>query len=152
MRFEQSRTILKKLAPEYHRSVSQYFQQMAEGTVSPRVQLMLDYLIDHELHRALALKEFCEEASPQALDHWHKGLEIAFPIAEAGTINDKASTDLDHLLCAAITYKTDLINYFEHLLEKCTDNKTSKLFLSLKNQEEKAMKRLIRHAQGLADL
>ncbi len=152
MRFEQSRTILKRLAPDYHRTVSHYFQEMAEGEISPRVRLMLDYLVDHEEHRALALKEFCEEAPTQALDYWHKGIEISFPQAAASTITDTARTDLDHLLCAAITYKKNLLDYFEHLVEKCTDKKTAKLFLALKNQEDKAMRRMIRHAQGLADL
>jgi len=152
MRFEQTGTILKKRAPEYHRAVSRFYQNMLDGEVSPRVRLMLDYLIDHEQHRALALKEFCEEASPQALDYWHKGLEIEFPAAAPDILSENARTDLDQLLCAAITYKTTLFHYFDHLLEKCHDKKTASLFLALKNQEEKAMKRMIRHAQGLADL
>ena len=152
MRFEQTGTILKKLAPDYHRAVSELYQNMADGEVSPRVRLMLDYLIDHEQHRALALKEFCDETTPQTLEHWHKGLEVEFPHACPGILGENARTDLDQLLCAAITYKTTLLNYFEHLLEKSNDKKTASLFLALKNQEEKAMKRMIRHAQGLADL
>ena len=64
MRFEQTGTILKKRAPDYHRAVSQLYRDMLDEDVSPRVRLMLDYLIDHEQNRALALKEFCEEASP----------------------------------------------------------------------------------------
>ena len=152
MRFEQAGNILRKLAPDYHRAVSHNFEKMADGEVSPRVRLMLDYLIDHEQHRALALKEFCEEASPHALDYWIKGLECNFPEVRADLLTDAARKDLDHLLCAAISYKTDLINYFTYLLEHCTDKKTFTIFQTLKNQEEKAMKRMIRHAQGLADL
>jgi len=152
MRFEQAGNILRKLAPDYHRAVSRHFQIMADGDVSPRVRLMLDYLIDHELHRALALKEFCEEAPPRAFDHWIKGLDSHFPEARASLLTDAARKDLDHLLCAAIGYKTELINYFACLVEHCTDQKIRSLFETLKNQEEKAMKRMIRHAQGLADL
>jgi rubrerythrin len=152
MRFEQTRNILRKLAPDYHRAVSRYYQQLADGEVSPRVRLMLDYLIDHEQHRALALKEFCEEAAPQTLDHWLKGLEINFPEARATLLTEAARTDLDQLLGAAIGYKNNLISYFTHLLDHCSDKKTLELFQTLKNQEEKAMKRMIRHAQGLADL
>jgi hypothetical protein len=152
MRFEQTRTILKKLAPDYHRAVSQLYLALTEEDVSPRVRLMLDYLIDHEQHRALALKEFCEGAAPQSLDYWIKGLEFEFPNADIEILGEKAKTDLDHLLCAAITYKTNLLNHFDHLIEKCDDKETSKLFVALKNQEDKAMKRMIRHAQGLADL
>ena len=58
MRYEQLHNILHHLAPAYHRKVSDYYQALADGDVSPRVQLMLDYLIDHEQHRALALAEF----------------------------------------------------------------------------------------------
>jgi len=152
MRFEQTRTLLWRLVPDYHRAVSHHYQKMAEAGVSPRVQLMLDYLIDHELHRALALKEFCEEASAQTLDQWIKGLEIHFPEARADLLTETAHTDLDHLLCAAVHFKTELINYFDHLLDHCRDKKTVNLFQTLRNQEEKAMKRMIRHAQGLADL
>lgn len=152
MRFEQTRTILRKLAPDYHRAVSRYYQIMADGEVTPRVRLMLDYLIDHEQHRALALKEFCEDAPPQALDYWLKGLEVNFPEARADLLGEAARRDLDQLLGAAIGYKNNLLSYFAHLLEHCSDKKTFELFQTLKNQEEKALKRMIRHAQGLADL
>jgi len=152
MRFEQTRTILQHLAPNYHRKVSDYYQAMADGEVSPRVRLMLDYLIDHELHRALALGEFCKGASPHVLDHWFKGVEINFPEAYEEVLETAARTDLDQLVKAAVGYKKTLITYFGHLLEHCTDRESINLFQSLKTQEEKAMKRMIRHSQGLADL
>ena len=152
MRYEQTRNILQHLAPNYHRKVSGYFQDLAEKGASPRVRLMLDYLIDHEQHRALALGEFCQEASRQVLDHWFKGLEIEFPEARTETITEDAGTDLDQLVRAAISYKQALILYFSHLLEHASGKETIHLFQTLKTQEEKAMKRMIRHAQGLADL
>ncbi len=152
MRYEQTRTILQHLAPDYHRTVSRYYQELAEGDVSPRVRLMLDFLIDHEQHRALALGEFCRDASPHVLDHWFKGVEISFPQAEADVIVEAARTDLEQLLKSAIIYKSNLIRYFAHLLERSSGQETLHLFQTLKTQEEKAMKRMIRHAQGLADL
>jgi hypothetical protein len=152
MRFEQTRTILQQLAPNYHRQVGGYFQSLAETEVSPRVRLMLDYLIDHEDHRALALAEFCHDAPHQVLEHWIKGLEINFPEPRPELIEPGAASDLDLLIKAAVGYKLILINYFSHLLEHCSDLEVANLFLKLKLQEEKAMKRLIRHAQGLADL
>ena len=152
MRFEQTRTILQQLAPAYHRAVSGYFQALADGEVSPRVRLMLDYLIDHEEHRALALGEFCHGAPQKVLEHWLKGVEISFPPAKAEVLESAAATDLDYLIKAAVQYKQTLIDYFAHLLEHCSDKQASNLFQKLKLQEEKAMKRMIRHAQGLADL
>jgi hypothetical protein len=152
MRFEQTRTILQRLAPGYHRTVSGYYQSMAEGDVSPRVRLMLDYLIDHELHRALALGEFCHDASPHLLDHWFKGVEINLPEPDPHILTDAARTDLDQLIKAAVSYKNRLIGYFAYLLDHCSEKETVLLFHTLKTQEEKAMKRMIRHAQGLADL
>ncbi len=152
MRFEQTRTILQQLAPAYHRQVSGFFQQLAEGEVSPRVRLMLDYLIDHEEHRALALGEFCHGAPHTVLDHWLKGLEVNFPPVPAGLLDESARTDLDRLIKAAVGYKQVLIDYFRYAAEHCSDKQTSYLFEKLNLQEEKAMKRMIRHAQGLADL
>lgn len=153
MRFEQTRNILQQLAPAYHRQVSAYFQALADdGDVSPRVRLMLDYLIDHEEHRALALGEFCHGAPHKVLEHWLKGVEISFPEAKPEVLTAAAATDLDYLIKAAVSYKQPLIDYFSHLLEHCSDKQTSNLFEKLKLQEEKAMKRMIRHAQGLADL
>ncbi|WP_432823798.1 aminoglycoside phosphotransferase [Trichloromonas sp.] len=152
MRFEQTRTILHHLAPEYHRTVSRYFQALADGEIEPRARLMLDYLIDHEEHRALALGEFCREASPHVLDHWFKGLESNFPEAREDLLDEAAKSDLDQLVKAAVGYKRTLIDYFADLIEHCTNAETLNLFRSLKDQEEKAMKRMIRHAQGLADL
>ena len=152
MRFEQVRAILQHLVPDYHRKVSDYYQAMADGEVSPRVRLMLDYLIDHELHRALALGEYCKDTSHHVLEHWFKGVEIAFPQARHDILGDAARTDLDQLVKSAVTYKTNLTSYFGHLLEHCTEKETFNLFQTLKSQEEKAMKRMIRHSQGLADL
>ena len=152
MRYEQTREILQHLVPNYHRTVSHHYQKLAEGDVSPRVRLMLDYLIDHEQHRALALGEFCRDASPHVLEHWFKGVEVNFPEARADLLADAARTDLDELVKAAVTYKRILIGYFAHLLDHCRNTETQYLFLTLKTQEEKAMKRMIRHAQGLADL
>lgn len=152
MRFEQTRTILQHLAPDYHRTVSDYYLVLAEGDVSPRVQLMLDYLIDHEQHRALALGEYCRDASPHVLDHWFKGVEINFPEARQEILGEAARTDLDQLVKSAVGYKNNLISYFDHLISHCTGEETCYLFQTLKAQEEKAMKRMIRHSQGLADL
>lgn len=152
MRFEQTRTILHHLAPDYHRAVSDYYQELADGDVSPRVRLMLDYLIDHEQHRALALGEYCRSAPPHVLDHWFKGIEFNFPEAQRQTLGDAARTDLDQLIKAAVSYKQTMINYFAYLLDHCSGEETCNLFQTLKLQEEKAMKRMIRHAQGLADL
>ncbi|NOR49883.1 MAG: aminoglycoside phosphotransferase [Desulfuromonadales bacterium] len=152
MRFEQTRAILQNLVPNYHRTVSDHYQTMLDGDVSPRVQLMLDYLIDHEQHRALALGEYCRDAKPHVLDYWFKGLEINFPEARKDVLGDAARTDLDQLIKSEVSYKNSLLDYFAHLLDHCTSKETTDLFQTLKNQEEKAMKRMIRHSQGLADL
>jgi rubrerythrin len=152
MRFEQVRAILQNLVPEYHRKVSGYYLEMADEELSPRVRLMLDYLIDHEQHRALALGEYCKDTSHHILEHWFNGLEINFPSPSQDILNESAKTDLDQLIKSAVTYKKNLTSYFGHLLDHCTEEEVSDLFQTLKKQEEKAMKRLIRHAQGLADL
>jgi hypothetical protein len=152
MRYEQTRNILQNLAPAYHRKVSDFYRELAEGEVSPRVRLMLDYLIDHEEHRALALGEFCHGTPHKVLDHWLTGLEVNFPQAQADVLCESAGRDLDLLIKAAVCYKRTLVDYFSYAHEHCTDKQTGHLFQTLKLQEEKAMKRMIRHAQGLADL
>ena len=113
---------------------------------------MLDYLIDHEQHRALALGEYCRDASPHVLDYWFKGMEINFPEAQQDILTEDSRTDLDQLIKSAVSYKNTLISYFAYLLDHCTSEETTYLFRTLKTQEEKAMKRMIRHSQGLADL
>lgn len=152
MRYEQVRTILQQLAPAYHRRVSGYYQLLAEGTVSPRVRMMLDYLIDYEHQRAQALGEFCHAAPHKVLERWLKGLEIDFPVAAAEILVPGAATDLDQLVKAAVGYSTILITFFAYAGEHSSDHQTRHLFQTLTTQEEKAMKRMVRHAQGLADL
>ena len=152
MRFEQTKTILQNLVPNYHRTVSQIYQDMADGEVSPRVRMMLDYLIGHEKNRALALGEFCQDASQHIMEHWFKGVEINFPVAKADILEDAARTDLDQLIKSAVSYNNTLIDYYAYLVDHSSVKETINLFQTLKTQEEKAMKRMIRHAQGLADL
>jgi hypothetical protein len=151
MRFEQVRTVLQKLAPDYHRQVSAIYRDMAEADVPPRIRLMLDYLVDHEQSRALALGEFCEDAPQYLLDQWLKGVQVHFPRVDA-TLVEQDAMDLDQIVRSAAIYKKILIDYLGHLLEHCEDLKVTNLLQTLKDQEEKAMKRMIRHAQGLADL
>lgn len=152
MRFEQTRDILQHQVAEYHRGVSQRYQELAEREVSPRNRLMLEYLIDHELRLALAIHDFMAEAPAPALDYWFKRIEIPFPVPDAGLLADACRTDLDRLVGAAIRYKTALIDFYGHLVQQCDAPETAHLFQTLKTQEEKGMKRFIRHAQGLADL
>lgn len=152
MRFEQVRTLLQKQAPDYHRQVSHLYQEMAEEKVSPRIRLMLDYLVDHEQSRALALGEFCEDAPQQLLDQWLKGVQIHFPQVDRTFIESDCASNLDQLVKSAVLYKKKLIDYFSHVLLHCEDRKVKNLLQTLNDQEEKAMKRMIRHAQGLADL
>lgn len=152
MRYEQVRTVLQHLAPAYHRQVGSYYQKFAEGEVSPRVRMMLNYLIDHELERARALGEFCHAAPHKVLDHWLKGLETNFPEADPAILGLNAATDLDQLVKAAVGFAVILINYFAYACEHSSDPSTRHLFQTLKTQEERAMRRMVRHAQGLADL
>ncbi len=152
MRFEQTRTILQKLAPGYHLKVRDYFQQFGEGEISPRVRMMLDYLIEHEELRAQALADFCAAAPQKLLELWLKGLEVEFPQLVDNMLDDGCRYDLNELIRVAVTYKQALIDYYQYAVEHSADAKTSAMFEQLKNQEDQALKRLIRHAQGLADL
>lgn len=152
MRFEQARAILQQLVAPYHRTVSQLYQDFSGQEISPRNRLMLDYLIDHELRLALAIHDFMETATPGALDYWFKRIEIPFPAATPEVLTAACRTDLDQLVGAAIHYKRALITFYGHLLLNCNDAAAAHLFQTLKDQEEKGMKRFIRHAQGLADL
>ncbi|MDD2855116.1 MAG: aminoglycoside phosphotransferase, partial [Desulfuromonadaceae bacterium] len=109
-------------------------------------------LIDHEMRMALAIHDFMESAPVTAVDYWFKRIEIPFPEPNPDTLTDCCLVDLDMLVGAAIRFKTSIINFYEHLLLNCDSDETRHLFETLKAQEEKGMKRFIRHAQGLADL
>lgn len=152
MRFAQTRDILQQQVAPYHRCVSQLYHDFAGQDLSPRNRLMLDYLIDHELRLALAIHDFVEAAHPGALDYWFKRIELPFPVPTAEILGDACCADLDQLVGAAISYKSALITFFTHLLQNCDDPAAAHLFQTLRDQEEKGMKRFIRQAQGLADL
>lgn len=152
MRFEQTRDILHHQVEPYHRSVSRLYQDFGELDIAPRNRLMLDYLIDHELRLALAIHDFMVSSPEDVIDYWFKRIEIQFPTPVAETLTDDCRCDLDKLVGAAIGYKKSLLDFFDHLLSNCDAAAPRNLFLALKGQEEKSMKRLIRHAQGLADL
>ena len=152
MRFIQTHNILQHQVAEYHRGVSRLYQEFADGEISPRNRLMLEYLIDHELRLALAIHDFMAEAAESALDYWFKRIDMPFPVPDAAVLADACRTDLDRLVGAAIHYKTALIDFYGHLVQQCEAAETAHLFRKLKEQEEKGMKRFIRHAQGLADL
>lgn len=152
MRFEQTRDILRLQVADYHNSVSRLYQDFSAQQLTPRNRLMVEYLIEHEARLALAIHEFMVDAPHGALDYWFKNIERPFPVPDAATLSDNCCADLDRLVGAAIHYKTDLISFYDHLLQQCDAAEVVNLFQLLRGQEEKAMKRFIRHAQGLADL
>jgi len=152
MRFEQTRDILQHLVEPYHRTVSRLYQEFGQEDISPRNRLLLDYLIEHELRLALAIHDFMESAPENVVDYWFKRIEIPFPTPDASPLTDACRNDLDGLVGAAIRFKTPLLDFYEHLLATCDSVEARQLFAALRAQEEKSMKRLIRHAQGLADL
>lgn len=152
MRFEQTRDILHHQVEPYHRCISGLYQNFGREEITPRNRLLLDYLVDHELRLALAIHDFMTEAPEATLDYWFKRIEIPFPTPRAETLTDACRCDLDSLVGAAISFKLALLSFYEHLLANCDAAEPRYLFTTLRTQEEKSMKRLIRHAQGLADL
>ena len=152
MRFEQTRDILQHQVAEYHRAVSRLYQDFAEQGAAPRNRLMLDFLVDHELRLALAIDDFMAEAPHSTLEYWFKRIDIPFPVPGEETLTAACRTDLDQLVGAAIHYKSALISFYDHLVQQCDAPETADLFQTLRTQEQKGMKRFIRHAQGLEDL
>jgi len=152
MRFEQTRDILQHQVAPYHSTVSHLYENFAEQEMTPRNRLMLDYLIEHERHLALAIHDFIAEAADNTLDYWFKRIEIPFPVPDGNILTDACRTDLDQLVGAAIQYKKSLIDFYDHLVQQCDESETADLFQTLKIQEEKGMKRFIRQSQGLEDL
>jgi len=152
MRFDQTRDILQHQVADYHRSLSRLYRDCALLNASPRNRLMLDYLSDHEARLAQAIDEFMAEAPHEALDYWFKRIEQPFPVADPALLDKACLTDLDRLIGAAAHFKSNLIAFYDHLLLQCDSEATATLFQTLRDQEDKALKRFIRHAQGLADL
>ncbi|NTV49811.1 MAG: aminoglycoside phosphotransferase [Geobacteraceae bacterium] len=152
MRFEQTRDILQHQVIEYHHKVGQIYEEFAAEELGARNRLMLDYLIDHERRLALAIHDFMADTTAKALDYWFKRIEIPFPVPDGNILTDACRTDLDQLVGAAIQYKKSLIAFYDHLVQQCDESETTNLFQTLKNQEEKGMKRFIRQSQGLEDL
>lgn len=152
MRFEQTREILNHQVAEYHRTVSRLYEEFGQGNISPRNRLLLDYLVEHELRLALAIHDFMESAPETFVDYWFKRIEIPFPVPAVETLTDSCRSDLDQLVGVAISFKKALLGFYDHLLAHCDAVEARQLFTSIRTQEEKSMKRLIRHAQGLADL
>lgn len=152
MRFEQTRDILRHQVVDYHTRLGQLYQDFGIKELGIRNRLMLDYLIDHEQKLSQAILDFMAEAPAKALEYWFKRIEIPFPTPDASILTEACRNDLDQLVGAAIRYKQSLIDFYAHLVQQCDATETANLFLTLKNQEEKGMKRFIRQAQGLEDL
>lgn len=152
MRFDQTRDILQHQVAPYHSAVSRLYEDFLEKEVAPRNRLMLEYLIEHEVRLALAIHTFIAEAPAKDLDYFFKRIAIPFPVPEEAKLTDSCRTELDQLVGAAIGYKKALINFYDHLVQQCESAETADLFQNLKAQEEKGMKRFIRHSQGLEDL
>ncbi|TVS13785.1 MAG: hypothetical protein EA424_20980 [Planctomycetaceae bacterium] len=149
---EQTRDILEH-ARQFHRQVSEFYNQLRCQAEKERIKMLLDYMIRHENNMVKALEDFERSAPKHLLGACYKvGLQFR-PCCEVVRELD-ISTDMsvDEVIQIGLEFNDCLIAVYKDRAENAPDERVRGVFQNLVALAQKEQRLLSRDAQRLLDL
>ena len=148
--FKQARDVLHH-CQTFHRKVGGYYLTLRGNVVSPRVQLFLDYLVDHENKVADALVDYEESAPSRVMNTWFQTITVtdSLPIFDRVQLNPEMS--LNDVLDIGLHFDTVLLDCYRVVRDSVEYAEVRDVFQNLFEFEEQEIQTLVRVAQSTAD-
>ena len=149
--FEQTKEVLHH-CQRFHRKVGAYYSQLKDHSNSARVQLFLDYLVDHEEKVATALERYEETAPPRVLNTWLQTVTVteSLPIFDRIEIDEDMS--VDEILDIGLHFDNVLRECYRVVRDNAEFGDVREAFQNLLEFEEQEKQTLVRVAQSTADV
>ena len=148
--FEQTKDVLVH-CQNFHRRVGVYYAMLRANVLSPRVQLLLDYLIVHEEKLAHDLDAYQKTAPARILNTWLQTITVTDKL----TLLDREEVDpkmtLDDVLALGLYFDTVLLECYRVVRDSVEFEDVRTAFQNLLEMEEQEKHSLVRIAQSTAD-
>ncbi|GAB4300149.1 MAG: hypothetical protein Fur0034_12530 [Desulfuromonadia bacterium] len=152
MRFITVRGLLTDHISPYHRRLTETFRRYLSGELPPRVRLLVEYLVEYEEKRVDAIRSFIQELSgDETIERWTPYPDTPLVLDES-SFDRETFADFDRLAGLLLVCRSRLVEFLDACASAATDPLVRRIFLSLRLQEERGMKRFARQIQGLSDL
>ena len=148
--FEQAKDVLHH-CQSFHRKVGGYYTTLRDNVNSPRVQLLLDYLVDHEHKIADALEKYEETASRNVLNTWLQTITVTERLPLFDRVECDPDMTLDDVLDIGLHFDTVLMNCYRVVRDSVEYQEVRDVFQNLMEFEEQERNSLVRVAQSTAD-
>ncbi len=151
MPYGQAKEILD-YAREYHRRVSDFYQQLSDKTDSARVKMLLDYLVRHKAHLDKALGEFEDEIKSKALEAWYQYSQDQCLFAPLDATQYSASMTVEEVLALGVTIDSCLLASYKGMVDTATTSEVRAIFENLLQMEEQQKHKLARIALEINEM
>ncbi len=148
MPYGQAKEILD-YAREYHRRVSEFYQQLKDKSESARVKMLLDYLVRHKAHLDKALSDFEDETKSRALDAWFQYSQDKCIFAPLDAAQYSADMTVEEVLALGVTLDSCLLASYQGMADTANTPECREIFENLLLMEEQEKHKLARIALEL---
>lgn len=149
---EQTRDILEH-ARQFHRQVSEFYDQLRSQAEKERLKMLLDYMIRHENNMVKALEDFERSAPKHLLGACFKvGLKFRPCCDVVRELNISSDMSVDEVIEMGLEFNDCLIEVYADRAENAPDERVRGVFQNLIGLAQKEKRLLSRDAQRLLDL
>ena len=151
MKFEQIKDIIDH-AKSFHQLIGEYYQSLKEKSENPRLEILLDYLIEHERNLQDRLTEYGMNAPKKVMKTWFQ-----FATCDERFHQLKSSLGADEVSAEDVVVKTIclydcIIQDFENLAKNAEIDEIRDVILSIAAMERKEQRKIVRNSRMLDDL
>jgi rubrerythrin len=148
---EQTRDILEH-ARQFHRQVSEFYDQLSCQTEKERIKMLLDYMSRHERNMAAALEAFEQSAPVHLLNACYKVGRKFQPCCEViRDLDIPPDMSVDDVIQMGLQFDDCLIAVYRDRAENAPDEKVRGVFQDLVELAQKEKRQLSRNAQRVLD-
>lgn len=151
MRFERARDVLKH-TQSFHMQLSQLYQLLADQENSPKVKLLLDYMVSNEQKFANTLEQYEANSSTEILDTWfqYTNDESILKIPKIEKLISKSS--INGIVELSMTFSDELIELYESIGNQTAEINLKEIFTNLANMQKQEKRQLSMNIDRLMDL
>lgn len=151
MAVHTTRDILDQ-ARYFHRQLKAFYDALHDQIDQPKVQLIIDYLSQHEQRMEDALAAYEDDIAARVADTWFK-YTPAVSIDEAiRGIAAKPGMTLDELMCVAVQLENHFVTLYEHARDQAVSGDVKAVFEHLLAETIKERLKLSRDIVDMQDL
>jgi rubrerythrin len=148
---EQTRDILEH-ARQFHRQVSEFYDQLCCQTEKERIKMLLEYMSRHEKNMAQTLEDFEHSAPAHLLQTCFKVGHPFRPCCDViKELDISSDMSVDDVIQMGLEFDDCLIAVYQDLAENAPDEQARSVFQNLLELEQKEKRQLARNAQRVLD-